>query len=53
MIRIALDIAKHENINSVGQIGKKHIERYWKRHEGIAESTRRDREYAIGKLTQL
>ncbi|WP_318419702.1 hypothetical protein [Photobacterium leiognathi] len=47
MIRIMNDIAAHEGINDIRQLGRKHVERYWQRHEHLADSTKRDHHYAI------
>ncbi|WP_318454837.1 hypothetical protein [Photobacterium leiognathi] len=41
------DIAAHEGINDIRQLGRKHVERYWQRHEHLADSTKRDHHYAI------
>jgi len=50
ILRIMGDIAKHENINHPGQLGKKHVHRYFYRHTDHSDSKVRDDYYALRVL---
>lgn len=52
MITIMLDIARHEHITDIRQLGRAHIHRYWNRTTHLSPATLRDHYYAIEKIWQ-
>lgn len=47
LTRILLNIAEHEEITSIYQLGRKHVSRYWLRRQAYSDLTKRDEYYAL------